>query len=361
MRSGDQRSRNNFDILRLVLASMVVISHCVVLSLEPSIAWMRMVGGPALLGGPGVVAVQGFFAISGCLVIASYERSSSLRSYFEKRARRILPGYWGALLFVLVLGIFFTSLSPAAFLISPETWKFIGANLTFANFLHPWLPGLFQQNPGDPAVNGALWTIKIEVMFYLAVPFIAVACRRFGQWQTLLAICVSSVVFNYAMVRIGQEKLSLQLPGQLSFFTVGMFAHYYEGWFRRNARAMWLLAICGCLGFMYFRWFALESVGVPLLVMCIALLTRNFEGPAKYGDFSFGVYILHYPVVQTLVALGFFHAHPYLAVACVALIVAVLGVLSWNLVESRFLKRRGAPLRVDLVTRPAARTAAVLK
>jgi peptidoglycan/LPS O-acetylase OafA/YrhL len=339
MSKADQHSQNNFDILRLVLASLVVISHCVVLSTEPSIWWMRIVGGPEALGGPGVVAVQGFFAISGCLVIASYERSRTLRSYFEKRARRILPGYWAALIFVLVLGLFFSSLPLKAFVTSGATWKFIVCNLTFANFLQPALPGLFAHNPDNPAANGALWTIKIEVMFYFAVPAIAWACRKFGAWQTLLAIFIGSVLFNMEMSHIGQAKLSLQLPGQLGFFAVGMFAHYYESWFRKHGAAMWLTAILAGAGFLWLKWFFLQAIGVPLLAMCVALLTKNFRGPAKYGDFSFGVYILHYPVVQTLVALGLFHASPYLAVACVVCIVAVLAVLSWNFVESPFLKR----------------------
>jgi peptidoglycan/LPS O-acetylase OafA/YrhL len=45
-------------------------------------------------------------------------------------------------------------------------------------------------------------------------------------------------------------------------------------------------------------------------------------------------------VIQSLVALGFFHAHPELAVLTVAVIVAALAFASWHLVEARFLKRR---------------------
>jgi peptidoglycan/LPS O-acetylase OafA/YrhL len=356
MNKADQHSQNNFDILRLVLASLVVISHCVVLSTEPSIWWLRIVGGPAAMGGPGVVAVQGFFAISGCLVIASYERSRTLRSYFEKRARRILPGYWAALVFVLLIGAVFTTLPLRSFATSAATWKFIAGNLTFANFLQPSLPGLFEHNPDNSAANGALWTIKIEVMFYLTVPFIAWACRKFGAWQTLLAIFVGSVLFNVEMTRIGQQKLSLQLPGQLGFFAVGMFAHYYEGWFRKHGTAMWLTAFASGAGFLYSRWFFLQALSIPLLVMCIAFLTKNFRGPAKYGDFSFGVYILHYPVVQLFVALGFFHASPYGSIAAVAAIVAVLATASWNFVESPFLKR-GLPRTPSPEQRPVAQSA----
>lgn len=46
-----------------------------------------------------------------------------------------------------------------------EVFKYVAANLVFLNFTHPNLPGLFESNSLQ-AINGALWTLKIEVMFY---------------------------------------------------------------------------------------------------------------------------------------------------------------------------------------------------
>src|ERR1035441_3699041 len=94
---------NNLDLVRLVLASVVVIVHCRDLSLQPGLAWLTK----WLDSG---IAVKGFFAISGCLIIASYERSPSLRDYFEKRMRRILPAYWASLMLSLIVGSIFTAL-----------------------------------------------------------------------------------------------------------------------------------------------------------------------------------------------------------------------------------------------------------
>jgi peptidoglycan/LPS O-acetylase OafA/YrhL len=125
---------NNFDILRLAFASMVVLFHCYDLSLESTLNWVPHICSARL-------AVEGFFAMSGCLIVGSYENSSSLRKYLEKRAKRILPGYWLALLFTLVIGVTFSTLSPSVFLRSPDTWKYTSANLGFLNFIHPNLPG----------------------------------------------------------------------------------------------------------------------------------------------------------------------------------------------------------------------------
>src|SRR5438445_1257196 len=65
---------------------MVMVFHTGVLSEHPSLAFMGRWCSPTF-------AVQAFFFVSGFLVTMSYEKSSSLRSYAEKRFRRIAPAY----------------------------------------------------------------------------------------------------------------------------------------------------------------------------------------------------------------------------------------------------------------------------
>lgn len=75
---------NNFNALRLILALYVFLCHFVDLS---------AIDTPLMfLDGPD--AVRGFFVISGFLIYSSYCRSSSLKSYFIKRGRRIFPSYF---------------------------------------------------------------------------------------------------------------------------------------------------------------------------------------------------------------------------------------------------------------------------
>jgi len=130
---------NNFDIVRLSLALIVVVSHCCYLSGSPSLAGISLRLDPS-------PAVQGFFAISGYLIFASYERCRTIREYAVHRALRILPGYY--LSTVVCLAIAFAVGSHAI-------GKFLLANLTFMNFLHPNIPGVFDSNPGNNAMNGA--------------------------------------------------------------------------------------------------------------------------------------------------------------------------------------------------------------
>ena len=336
------RNTNNFDLLRLLLASAVVLSHCVSCSGKPALAWLRYITGPPAFGGPGNVAVEGFFALSGYLVVASYERSSA-GGYVAKRARRILPAYWAALVFSLLLGACLSSLPWGSFFRSADTWKFAAANISFLNFLHPSLPGLFTGNPKDNFVNDPLWTIKVEVMFYVSVPLLVAACRRFGTWQTLAALFFASLAFRIEVRHLHMPRVAHQLPGVLSYFLIGTFAWYYRQWFHANRLLVWLAAGISASGVMLVKWSPLhamlQTIAVPLIVICFAVLLPHIVSLTRLGDLSYGTYVLHYPVIQSLVALGLFNTHPGLAVVTVVVTVGVLAFASWHLVEVPFLDR----------------------
>src|SRR5258705_9890366 len=83
---------NNFGLLRLILALLVVFSH------SYSLAWgsedaeplMRLTHGRL---GFASLAVNGFFVLSGFLVTHSFLRSRGFFDYLKKRILRIYPGF----------------------------------------------------------------------------------------------------------------------------------------------------------------------------------------------------------------------------------------------------------------------------
>ena len=310
---------NNFDIMRLVLALTVVVAHCRILSQSASLGAIDALNPE--------IAVDGFFAISGFLVVASYERSSSMRQYFAKRARRILPGYWLSTIVCVLIAIAFTH--------SFHVWGFLLANLTFMNFLHPGIPGLFSSN-FLPAVNGALWTIKEELSFYVCVPFIVWLCRKYGHDIILPILIVLSIV--YRQMTVG--PISHQLPAQLAYFLTGTLLYYHLSWFKR--RGLWVVAAAALAYIIYSftGWIFLQPCSLSVLTIGACYLLPHFEGPAKWGDFSYGAYVLHFPIIQSLVALGLFTYDPWVALITVLVLVSVSAVLSWKFVESPFLKSR---------------------
>src|SRR5690606_26785217 len=107
------------------------------------------------------LAVKGFFIVSGFLIFMSYENTSDVEKYFWKRLKRIYPGYLIVIFLTCICATFFILFTggdvPIAALI-----KYFLANFLFLNFLQPDLPGIFESN-ALTAINGALWTLKIEV------------------------------------------------------------------------------------------------------------------------------------------------------------------------------------------------------
>jgi peptidoglycan/LPS O-acetylase OafA/YrhL len=333
---------NNFDLLRLVFAGSVFLWHLYVLSLAPALEVLTLFVSSN-------IAVKGFFVISGYLVMMSYENSSSVREYAEKRLRRIYPVYAAVVLACAVAGAFLTRL-PLADYVSRDLARYLAANLMFLNFLAPNLPGMFEGQPYTE-VNGALWTLKIEVMYYLFVPVLAWMMGRFGRWRVIVALYALSVLYtigtglSYAYT--GAElwlRLQRQLPGQLSYFLVGVALYYLndrlKGRWAALAVAALLMLVSMTVTVNPLLTILLEPLALGILVIFAATALPYLGNFARYGDFSYGVYIIHFPVVQLLVAGGAFAANPW-AAACVALVLVLgLSALSWYAVERPFLRPR---------------------
>lgn len=331
-------SRNNFDLLRLLLAAVVCVVHAHELS---GFAALGQLAG--LLSS--AVAVKAFFVVSGFLVVMSFERSASLASYASKRIRRIYPAYF-VVVMLCALGLLAASSYSAGSYFSAGWLKYVLANLSFLNFLQPTLPGVFESNK-LAAVNGALWTLKIEAMFYLSVPLIVYLLRKFGHLPVLVSIYIASVAYAWLLaglaVRTGSSayaELGRQLPGQLSFFMAGAWFYYFLPVFEKHVAGFVLAALVILLGNRFYPLPLFEPFALATLVVFCGLFfcLGNF---GKYGDFSYGFYILHFPVIQLLLQSDWFKTSPWYFLATVISITALGAVAMWHLVEKRFLHRTG--------------------
>ena len=226
----------------------------------------------------------------------------------------------------------------------------LAANLAFLNFLAPTLPGVFAGNPWQE-VNGALWTLKIEVMFYALVPLIVLAWRRLGPAPVLGSLYALSVLYG-VLIGLAFEssgrmlwlQLQRQLPGQLTYFLVGAALYAYRD--RIGARWSRVLVV-GAVCFVTDK-LAGSPLARPLLEplwMGIAVVFAATGLPflcnfARFGDLSYGLYIVHFPIIQAAVAAGWFAREPWLAFVAVMVLTVAGAFLSWHLVEKPFLARR---------------------
>lgn len=328
---------NNFDFMRLLLASTVFIVNAEVLSrTDSSLNISRYLDAS--------MAVDAFFVISGFLIFMSYDNSSTLKDYYIKRARRIYPAYVAV---VIVCSFLFFFISSHSFndYITLEWAKYVFFNLLFLNFVQPSLPGVFDNNYLN-AVNGALWTLQIEATFYLVVPIISLVLLKtnkiflmslFYLLSILYAMCMGYLAESYGndlLINIG--KL---LPGQLAFFISGAFLYYYHGHLRKYSVIYFLVGASGFVVAKSLEFSPLYPISLAILVIYFSTLLKYLGNWGKYGDFSYGIYIWHFPIIQLFVHLQFFDSSPYIGLLSSALIISSVAYLSWRFIEKPCLKR----------------------
>lgn len=335
-----QFEKNNIDFLRLIFAVMVAFFH---------IHALTGIRAYAIFGSLSAdFAVKGFFVISGMLIYRSYLRSASLRSYFDKRARRIYPGY---LAVVLVCAFSFYAISTASFsqYFGIRFWEYLAANFIFLSHFVPSLPGVFQSHI-ETAVDGVFWTLKIEVIYYLCVPVMHYVLKKAGQLKGLGLLFVLSCMwrfsFNYLASLQHQSmpmgyldhKLAIQFPGQMLYFVAGMFIFLYFD--KLRSLLLWM-PLFAAATFLFDHFIAKGMIDCLWISSCVFVFCflRYLGNFSKYGDFSYGVYIVHWPILQVLITLGLDKRSHALFLSVSLLTIAITSVLLWHLVESRWLAR----------------------
>lgn len=151
----------------------------------------------------GYIGVDIFFALSGFLITTllyeEWERTGaiSLRRFYERRARRLLPALW-----LVVAGFIAVVLAVNPFAGLWPLGRLVATTLLFAN---NWVTALA---PAHGQVLGPLvptWTLAQEVQFYLAWPLALLILLRFGARPRvvlgLLALAVATLFASVPLVR----------------------------------------------------------------------------------------------------------------------------------------------------------------
>lgn len=339
---GAARRENNFGALRLLFAALVVVSHAPELidgtrAREP----LTRVFGTLSFG---ELAVDGFFLVSGYLIVASFERSRSVRDYLWRRVLRIYPG------FALASLICILAVAPLA-----------GGDLSAVNPLRalgrilllsvPEVPGAFAGQP-NPALNGAMWSIAYEFRCYLLVAALGVLglLRHRGAY---LAVLIAFAVLYAARLHLPGLTILKSVIGhppeaiRLAFvFLCGGAFHVFGDRIPLTGRGAGLAAILlvpamvsplaaepalAILGGYLTFWFAFAVRPLPISLA------------ANRTDPSYGLYLYAWPV-QNLMVAGFPSLAPVWSGLATLVVAGLLGWLSWRLVERPALDwRRSGP------------------
>jgi peptidoglycan/LPS O-acetylase OafA/YrhL len=342
---------NNFDLVRLLAASQVVIAHIcsvtgapIVDALRPTVSWLAVF--------PGVPI---FFTVSGFLIYWSFERNSDhVGSFFKNRFLRIYPGLWVCFVATLALLTVFGQLTPTV-LGRADFWGWVARQVTFFQF---GTPDCFR-HWGDGQVNRALWTISLELQFYALVPLIYYLFNRLGKWWAIgwAALFFSSIGVYALQCRLPADNIlrvvkDVGISSYLYNFLYGIA--FYKSWNRIRAfvegRCLyWLVAYVAFVHFcgdQYQVWpYSPEPVRMlGYLLLSGLTISAAFSFPSlsdqmlRGFDISYGVYIYHGLVLNCFLALGWMRRWD-LAILVLPVSFAV-GAISWVLVERPMLRKK---------------------
>ncbi len=274
----------------------------------------------------GRIAVQIFIVLSGYCLMMPVARSGDLKGgptgFIQRRARRILPPYYAALAFALLViscvprmniprGVRWDSTLPAA------SWGVLVSHLL-----------LLQDLSGDWLfkINYPMWSIAQEWQIYFAFVFILLPL-----WRTLgiLAAVGFSFVLSVLLRHIPGYNLIDAAPEFLFLFSVGMFAAKVtfaepSRWIvRLRERTPW--GWLTLVSWLVYAIFAVRSPpgavdsfrcavsvgGIMLctLVFCTGSVQRRqhhnlllrfceWKPMVVLGTFSYSLYLVHAPILS---------------------------------------------------------------
>lgn len=335
--------KNNFDLLRLIAATQVVLSHSIA-HLGIARPWWWGV----VTAFPGVPV---FFAISGFLISAAYERSSNLRRYFENRVLRIYPGLWCCLLVTVLVTVLFGYRAAIGQGFLWMTAQAVGLIYTPA----------FLASFGFGSYNGSLWTIPIELQFYALLPLLYFASRKLkNPTGGFLSACVVFLFVAYAATRLFEPLAEIDRePIAQKLLRYSFIPHFYLflfgvimqrcGIYRRpwvgGRGVYWITAYL-----MFYAFVPIEPAThvIASILLSVAVVSCAFSAPnlsdwlLRSNDISYGVYIYHGLLLNVLVEIGI---RGRLAVLPLILgITYGVAYLSWILVERPCLRRKRASI-----------------
>ncbi len=321
-RSPDRFS-NNFDFLRFVAAAAIVFTHAYALRLG-------FVGigltDPILLVGQAALAA--LLVTSGYLITSSWVSTSSAKRFVWKRFLRVVPALIPMIFFTLfIIGPLMTTLPLGEYFYA----LFSTAGLATVPFFEDGsVIGLFQINPWT-YVNGPLWTIPVEVVMYGVVAVLGIAglLRRWGVIPTLAAINALIWLVWFDDPVMSKVRYSL-------YFLIGAYLYIHRKQIPYHPAIAGALLVVLIVSALTPYSAVAGVVCIPYLTLYAAYLPVPFLNTfGRAGDFSYGTYIYHYPIQQTLIqATGNMLSLPALF-GLSFLMTFALAFFSWHIIEKR--------------------------
>ncbi len=323
-----------FDYLRLGLALAVLVWHSIILTSGSLAVYQALWSGPFRFLVAAILPM--FFALSGFLVTGSLMRTR-LHQFATLRVLRLAPALAVEItLSALVLGALFTTLPLRDYLTSPELGGYFGNLLGLVHFT---LPGVFEQNRVPRVVNSQLWTIPFELECYVSLAIVSLLMGLRHRRIFVALLVLFSLTATASAVHNNSVSPFAPLQGRVLVvaFLAGVGIHLYRDRIPYSFVIGVIAVIASMVTLQIPNTAYLAALPVAYLTVWLGLM-RPPRIP--FGDLSYGVYLFHFPIEQTIAHLfpgvGFWWQMNILALPPSLL----CAWLSWNLVEQPILTRK---------------------
>jgi peptidoglycan/LPS O-acetylase OafA/YrhL len=296
-----------------------------------------------------------FFFISGYLISQSWQniKTDRVRVFASNRFLRLYPALF-VCFFITLASIVGSGYIAAQGITIKQIVIWSVAQLTVVQFYNPD----FFRGYGIGVVNGNLWTICVELQFYVLTPLVVWMISK-RKWLAIV-VCLGSLVLHIVNEHfnprntVAWKLFAIMFAPWIYMFIVG--AYVASNTALRNylcsLNPYLVLAAALSTGAVseHFHLGAGNGSTLPaFLALSTLAMNLAYRQPTlansilKRNDYSYGIYIYHTPVLNFLVYKGFDSTLPTFLLAIA--IVAVLAALSWHLIESPALRRKKATLR----------------